>query len=57
MENTSQEWSDKQAGKIRHQMKQFKLDLEDTKFDREDPILVLEFLARFMGEVNKNQMS
>lgn len=57
MENTSHARSGRQTGKIRYQIKRLETALGEAALDGEGPILILEFLARFMEETNNNPKS
>lgn len=57
LENTSHGRAGRQTGNVEVQIKRLKLTLNDCSFSAEDPILILEFLSRFVTEGETLDMS
>lgn len=57
LENTDQERTSRQTGKVKDHIKRLQLTLEECSFDGGDPILILEFLSRFADEADTLEMS
>lgn len=57
LDDTIQRLSSRATGKVRGFLKRMYLTLKDHRFSGEDPILVLEFLARYVRESNIQEMT
>ena len=57
LEDTSQRRTSRETGKVRDYIKRMDIKLKQHHFTGEDPIMVLDFLARFVREANIQEMS
>jgi len=55
LEDTSQSRSSRATGKVKDHIMRLDIKLNQQHFSGDDPILILDFLARFVREANINE--